>query len=277
MICPFCDHNDDKVIDSRASEGGRVDPPAPPVPQACSKSASPPTSASRTPPASPSSSGTAPASPFSRENILKRRPHRPAASARSPRRHQARPRRPGRGRAAPFSTTARSRAADHRRARRRTSFRQLDDIAYVRFASRVLPVPQRRRHPAPSSRSSTPASATSRTSSPCSSRARPAHAIQGSVIPVDPASGHSPAAPRRPCWSRIPLDTWADLLPRHRLSPLQTRFDSPLAEPEPASRTARSDPRGGSPNRLNPWTPLSRRPTRLRPPRASDVATDDHQ
>jgi transcriptional repressor NrdR len=24
MICPFCDHNDDKVIDSRASEGGRV-------------------------------------------------------------------------------------------------------------------------------------------------------------------------------------------------------------------------------------------------------------
>ena len=24
MICPFCDHNDDKVIDSRASDGGRV-------------------------------------------------------------------------------------------------------------------------------------------------------------------------------------------------------------------------------------------------------------
>ena len=24
MICPFCDKNDDKVIDSRASEGGRV-------------------------------------------------------------------------------------------------------------------------------------------------------------------------------------------------------------------------------------------------------------
>ncbi len=24
MICPFCNHNDDKVIDSRASEGGRV-------------------------------------------------------------------------------------------------------------------------------------------------------------------------------------------------------------------------------------------------------------
>ena len=24
MICPYCDHNDDKVIDSRASEGGRV-------------------------------------------------------------------------------------------------------------------------------------------------------------------------------------------------------------------------------------------------------------
>ncbi len=24
MICPFCQHNDDKVIDSRASEGGKV-------------------------------------------------------------------------------------------------------------------------------------------------------------------------------------------------------------------------------------------------------------
>ena len=24
MICPFCEHNDDKVIDSRASDGGRV-------------------------------------------------------------------------------------------------------------------------------------------------------------------------------------------------------------------------------------------------------------
>ena len=24
MICPFCSHNDDKVIDSRASDGGRV-------------------------------------------------------------------------------------------------------------------------------------------------------------------------------------------------------------------------------------------------------------
>lgn len=24
MICPYCDHNDDKVIDSRASDGGRV-------------------------------------------------------------------------------------------------------------------------------------------------------------------------------------------------------------------------------------------------------------
>lgn len=24
MICPFCEHNDDKVIDSRASEGGKV-------------------------------------------------------------------------------------------------------------------------------------------------------------------------------------------------------------------------------------------------------------
>ncbi|MBA4028561.1 MAG: transcriptional regulator NrdR [Planctomyces sp.] len=24
MICPYCQHNDDKVIDSRASEGGRV-------------------------------------------------------------------------------------------------------------------------------------------------------------------------------------------------------------------------------------------------------------
>jgi transcriptional repressor NrdR len=24
MICPYCDHNDDKVIDSRASDGGKV-------------------------------------------------------------------------------------------------------------------------------------------------------------------------------------------------------------------------------------------------------------
>ena len=128
MHCPFCRHTDSRVVDSRTTDDGTVDPPAPPVP-----GVRPPVHHGRERRASPWSSASGATEPFSRAKVARRRPQ----GLPGPPGHRGRPRaaRPaGRGEHPGQRGSAEIDAHEVGLAIL-GPLRELDEVAYLRFAS----------------------------------------------------------------------------------------------------------------------------------------------